>query len=48
MYQKLNDKIPIESNHAMSELVPQALGHLTDEGHFFSDDSGFPKIHKSV
>ena len=37
MYQKLNDKIPTEPNHAMSELVPQALGHLTtDDVEFFN------------
>ena len=31
MYQKLNNKVPTDPNHGMSELVPQALGHLTDE-----------------
>ncbi len=30
MYQKLNDKIP-EAPHAMADLVPQTLAHLTEE-----------------
>ena len=38
MYQKLDDKVPTEPQHAMTSLVPEALGHLTGSDIKFFDN----------